>query len=88
MERIHTALTARSEFIDAVSNPSGAVTCDNLDTAELLRGEVLVELLKNTLAVAIRGLDDFIGVMVDDDGDVLMSLTVTGLVDADIDKPI
>ena len=88
MEGIDTALTVRSEFIDTVSDSSGSVTCDDLDTAELLRCEDLVELLQNALAVAICDPDDLIGVMVDDDSDVLMPLAVACLVNANIDKTV
>ena len=61
---------------------------DDLDTGQLLVRQSLVELLENRPAVAVSHPDNCIGVVVNDDGDVLMPLVVAGLIDTDADKAI
>ena len=61
---------------------------DDLDTTELLRSKNLVELLQDALAVAIRNPYDLIGVVINNDSDVLMALAIAGLINAYVDKPI
>ena len=61
---------------------------DDLDTGQLLVRQSLVELLENRPAVAVSHPDNGIGVVVNDDGDVLMPLVVAGFIDTDADKAI
>ena len=88
MERINAALAVRSKLVYTVGDPACTVAGDDLDTGQLLVRQSLVELLENRPAVAVSHPDHGIGVVVNDDGDVLMPLAVAGLIDTDADKAI
>ena len=82
MEWIDAALTVRRELVDAVCNPAGTITGDDLDAGQLLIAQRPIELLKDGFPVAIRDPDDRVGVMIDNHGDVLMPLAVACLVNS------
>ena len=88
MKRINAALAVRSKLVYTVGDPACTVAGDDLDTGQLLVRQSLVELLENRPAVAVSHPDNCIGVVVNDDGDVLMPLVVAGLIDTDADKAI
>ena len=82
--------SARSpeKLVYTVGDPACTAAGDDLDTGQLLVRQSLVELLENRPAVAVSHPDNGIGVVVNDDGDVLMPLVVAGLIDTDADKAI
>ena len=88
VEGIDTAFAVRSERIDTVRDPSGTVPGHYPDAGELFRCQLAVKLLQHLLAMPLGGPDDCVGIVVDNDSDVLVTLPVTGLVDTDVDKVI
>ena len=88
MERINAAFAVRSKLVYTVGDPVCTVAGDDLDTGRLLIRQSFVELLENRSAVAVSYPDHDIGVVVNNDGDVLMPLAVAGLIDTDADKAI
>ena len=88
MEWIDATLTVRRELVDAVCNPAGTITGDDLDAGQLLIAQRPIELLKDGFPVAIRDPDDRVGVVIDNHGDVLMPLAVACLVNSYADKAV
>ena len=88
MERIDIAVTARSKLVHSFCDPLCPVPGDHLDGGELLRSELPVKLYQDALSIPLRCPDNGIGIVVDDDSDILVSFLIAGLVDADIHKVI
>lgn len=88
MERVDATLTFRRELIDAVCDPAGTITGDDLDAGQLLVAQRPVELLEDGFSVTIRDPDDRIGIVIDNHGDVLMPLAVARLVNPYADKAV
>jgi hypothetical protein len=72
----------RSELIDTLRDPSGAVPGNDLYAGELFRCQLAVKLLQDLLSVPLGCPDDRVRIVVDDDSDVLVPLLVAGLIDA------
>ena len=88
MERIHAPFCIGQIFIDAVGDPPCTVAGDDLDRGSLFFCKELEELLEHGLAVILPGLDYRVGIMIDNNGDVLMAFLIAGLIDADVDQPV
>ena len=88
VERIHASLSVGEILGHALVDPLGAVAGNGLDGAALFGCEHLEELLEHAPAVPFVRPDDGVGVMVDDDGDVLVAFAVAGFIDADADEPV
>ena len=88
MKGIDTSLAVRSKFVDAVCDPSGSVSGDHLNTGQLFVRKQLIELSEDGFPVALTNPDYGIGIVVDDDRDVLVPLLVAGLVNSNVDKTI
>ena len=88
MEGIDAALTGRGKLIDTVRDPSGAVPGNDLYTGDLPGCQLAVELFQNLFAVPLGCPDNGIGIVIDDNGDVLVAFPVAGLINTDVDKVI
>lgn len=86
MEGIHAALAARSVLLGTFRDPFGSIASGDLDTGKLFRRQEAVELLQHLLAVPVRSPHDGVGIMIDDNSDVLVTLAVAGLINPDVDK--
>jgi hypothetical protein len=88
MEGIDTTLAGRSELVDAVRDPSGTVPGNDPYAGKLLGRQLAVKLFQDLLAVSLGRPDDRIGIVIDNDCDVLVAFPVTGLVNTNVDKVI
>ena len=88
MKGIDAAFTVRGERIDTISDSSGTVSGFDLNAGELFRRQLAIKLLQDLLSVSLSRPDDRVGIVVDNNSDVLVALPVIGLIDTDVDKVI
>lgn len=88
MEGIHAAFTVRGEFIHAFGDPFRPVAGNYPDGRKLLWRGLPVKLRQDAFPMALRRPYNGIGVVVDDDCDVLMAFLIAGFVNADIYKSV
>lgn len=88
MEGVDAARGIRQVLLDARCNPLCAVRRHGLDGCALLFRQALHEPGEDVFPVALASPHDGVRLVVHDDGDVLVSLAVAGLVDADANKPV
>ena len=88
MEGIDAALTGRGELIDTVRDPSGAIPGNDPYTGQLFRRQLAVKLLQDLLSMSLGCPYNRVGIVVDNNGDVLVALPVTGFINTDVDKVI
>jgi uncharacterized repeat protein (TIGR02543 family) len=65
-------------------DPSGTVSCDAFDRCTLFFTELFKESPQHFLAMSLMYPYDAVGVMVNDDGDVLVAFLIARLIDADV----
>ena len=78
----------RNSYWQNTRDPSGTVPGNDPYAGELLRRQLAVKLLQDLLSVSLGRPDDRVGIMIDNDRDVLVAFPVTGLIDTDVDKVI
>lgn len=88
MEGVDTTLAGGCELIHTVRDPSGAVSGNDLYTGELPGRQLAVKLFQDLLAVSLGRPDDGVGIVIDNDRDVLVAFPVTGLINTNVDKVI
>jgi len=74
MKWINTAMRIRTVLLNALINPSGSVSGYKFDRCALLSGQSFKELFKDGFAVPLGDPDNISGVMINDRGDVFVSL--------------
>jgi hypothetical protein len=71
-------------FLHRLADPSGTVSCDAFDRCTLFFTELFKESPQHFLAMSLMYPYDAVGVMVNDDGDVLVAFLIARLIDADV----
>lgn len=88
MEGINAAGTVREVFFNTLVDPSGTIAGYNLYGCPLLRSKPLQKLGEDLLTMPVACPYNRVGIMIHNDRDVLVPLTVARLVDPDVDKVI
>ena len=88
VEGIDAAFAGRSELVDAIRDPSGTVPSNDPYAGQLPGCQLAVKLFQNLLAMSLGRPDDGIGIVIDNNGDVLVAFSVAGLVNTDVDNVI
>lgn len=88
VEGINAACTVRKVFFNALVDPSGTVTGNNLYGCPLLWSKAFQKLGKDLFSVLVACPDNRIGIVVHYDGNVLVTLTIACLIDSDVDKVV
>ena len=84
MKRVNAPFAVCRELIDAICNPACTVSCNDLYAGKLLFCQRPEKLLKNGLSMPVCGPYDGVGIMVDYDCNVFMSLAIARFINADI----
>ena len=85
---INAACTARSVFIYTLCDPFGTIASNNLDTGQLLRGQLFIKFFKDRFTMTFRCPYNRVSIVINDHCDVLVTLFITGLINADINQAI
>jgi hypothetical protein len=88
MELVNTSFAARSKFVHAVRDPLCSIARNDLDAGKLFLGQLPVERFQDRFAMPLSSPYNRVGVVVDNDRDVLVSFLVAGFVNADVYKII
>ena len=86
MEWINTERSTRAVVSHSILDPFGSVAGNKLNAFPLCRRQSFKEALKYFLAESFGCPDHAVGLMVDNNGDVLVPLFVRGLVNSDLDQ--
>lgn len=85
---INTTGAVRSVFIYTLCDPFGTIAGYNLDAGQLLWSKLLIKLFKDGFAMAFRCPYNRVGIVINDYCNVLVTLFITGFVNADINQAI
>ena len=85
---INTTGAVRSVFIYTLCDPFGTIAGYNLDAGQLLWSKLLIKLFKDGFAMAFRCPYNCVSIVINDYCDVLVTLFITGFVNADINQAI
>ena len=88
MEWINAECCTGTVITDSIFDPLSTVTGNQLNAFPLRRCQFLKEALKYFLAESFSCPDYAIGIMVDNDGDVLVIFLVGGFVDSNFDEAV
>ena len=84
VERINAAFCIREILLYTICDPSGAIAGHHFNGCTLPRSKLFAELLQNRFAVILCCPDNRIGLVVYNDCDIAVPLTVAGLVDSNL----
>jgi hypothetical protein len=88
MERVYTSVAVGTVFLNGSGDPPCAIAGHDLDAVALLFGKALEEAIQHSFPVPGNCPDNRVGIVVQDDSDVLVPLLVACLVDPDAYKPV